>query len=68
VEKFNNAIAFNFDSSERIITPKTVAGQLDSATFCKGILRDMHQEESIFQKLEKNISQQLGRRLPLKKN
>jgi len=44
VEKRDNAIAFNFDSSERIITPKPVPGHLDSAAFCKGILRDMHQE------------------------
>lgn len=28
----------------------------------------MHQEDTIFQKLQKNLSQQLGRRLPLKKN
>ena len=41
-----NSIAFNFDSTSRIIT----SNKIDSASFCNNIMRDLQQQETIFQK------------------
>lgn len=36
--------------------------------FCQSIMRDLQQEETIFQKFEQNLAKQLNKALPMKKN
>lgn len=64
IEKKDNSIAFNFDSTSRIVT----TNKMDSASFCSNIMRDLQQQETIFQRFEKSLVKQLGRGVPLKKN
>ena len=53
IEKRDNAIAFNYDSTERVyassFNPKM--RPIDSAAFCQTILRDLQKEDRIFQNL-----------------
>ena len=69
IEKNPNSIAFNWDSTERVYAGN--AGNHESIqprAIANTILRDLQQEESIFQKFEKNLAKQLTNALPLKKN
>ena len=52
IEKNPNSIAFNWDSTERIYANSIGSNQesIQPKTFCKNILRDLQQDESIFQK------------------
>lgn len=67
VQKKDHAIAFKYDSTERVVAGRSAAG-MDSAAFCQNILRDFQQEEGMIQKFEQNLARQLCKGLPLKKN
>ena len=66
VQKNPNSIAFNWDSTEKVITGPQES--IQPRTFAKSIMRDLQRDESIFQKFEKNLAKQLTRGIPLKKN
>ncbi len=51
IEKKPNSIAFNWDSSERVFTNSIGTKQgIEPQGFCNSILRDLQEEETIFQK------------------
>lgn len=70
IEKNPNSIAFNWDSTERVYTNSvgTKNKGIEPQLFCQSIMRDLQQEETIFQKFEKNLTKQLTKGLPMKKN
>ena len=70
VQKNPNSIAFNFDSTEKVIASPSALGQdaIKPKNFTNAIMRDLQRDESIFQKFEKNLAKQLTKGLPLKKN
>lgn len=48
IEKKPNSIAFNWESAERVFP--NALGNKEPQGICQDILRDLHQEETIFQK------------------
>lgn len=53
IEKRDNAIAFNYDSTERVYAPSfnPKMRPIDSASFYQTILHDLQKEDRIFQNL-----------------
>lgn len=70
IEKNPNSIAFNWDSTQKIYANALRPGKeaIQPKMFCQSIMRDLQQEETIFQKFEQNLAKQLNKALPMKKN
>ena len=66
IETKSNKIAFNYGTKEKMVAG--AKSSFDSSSFYKGIFRELRQEESMIDKLEKNIVKSLAKGHPLKKN